>query len=169
MGKRVTDHKQLIIFRLGDEEFGVEISKVREVTKLPEITKLPNVPDYIEGVINLRGNVLPLINLHKCLGLKVAEKTSSTRVIVISSQNEGNVGIIVDFVSEVLHLDEKNIDSSSPVLGNRYIRGIAKINNRPIILLELRGILSAKKEGKLIKIKPFNQKLLLKRAGPKGN
>jgi len=165
----VTDQKQLIVFNLGNEEFGVEIKEVREIIRLPEITKLPNAAGHIEGIISLRGHVLPLVNLHRCLGLESLKKTDSARVIVVNLENGRNAGIMVDFVSEILNLDKEAIDPPPSLVGNKYIQGIVKINNRVIMLPKLREILPTEERRKLTKIKPFNQKLPLKRAGLKEN
>lgn len=163
----MTDQTQLIVFNLGNEEFGVEIKEVREIIRLPEITKLPNAAGHIEGIINLRGNLLSLVNLHRCLGLESTRKTSSARVIVVNLENGRKVGLMVDFVSEIINLDQEAINLPPSLVGNKYIQGMVKINNRIIMLLKLREILPTGERRKLTKTKPFNQKLPLKRAALK--
>ena len=82
--------KQLVVFNLGNEEFGTEIEQVQQIVRLPRITKFPNTPAHVEGIINLRDNILPIFDLHKCLGLESFKKSSSARVIVINSENGRN-------------------------------------------------------------------------------
>lgn len=163
----MSDQRQLIVFNLGNEEFGVEIKEVREIIRLPEITKFPQAAGHIEGIINLRGNLLSLVNLHRCLGLQSTKKRSSARVIVVNLENGRKAGIMVDFVSDIVNLDKEAIDPPPSLVGHKYIQGIVKINNRIIMLLKLREILPTEERKKLTEIKPFNQKLPLRRAGLK--
>lgn len=156
--------KQLVVFNLGNEEFGTEIEQVQQIVRLPRITKFPNTPAHVEGIINLRDNILPIFDLHKCLGLESFKKSSSARVIVINSENGRNVGIIVDSVSEIINLDQEAIDCPPSMVGKKYVKGIVKINNRLIMLLNIEEILTIEKKRRLIRTKPPERKLLLKRA-----
>lgn len=156
--------KQLVVFNLGNEEFGTEIKQVQQIIRLPRITKLPNTPAHIEGIINLRDNILPIFDLHKCFGLESFKKSGSVRVIVINSENGRNVGIIVDSVSEIINLDQEAIDCPPSIVGKKYLKGIVNFDNRLIMLLNIEEILTTEKKGRLIKTEPSERKLLLKRA-----
>ena len=103
------EERQLVVFRLHNEEFGVEITDVREIVKPRHITRLPHVADYIEGVTNLRGEVIPVICLRKRFGLEPQEETQDTRIIMLEINN-GLVGFIVDAVTETLRLPEEAIE-----------------------------------------------------------
>ncbi|HOD41867.1 MAG TPA: chemotaxis protein CheW, partial [Candidatus Wallbacteria bacterium] len=127
--KKGLKQQQLVSFRLGVEEYGVSIMKVQEIIRMQEITKVPQMPDFIEGIINLRGNVIPIIDLRKRFGLSCAEKTIDSRIVVVSVR-ERIVGIIVDGVSEVLRLSEEQIEPPPPAVstaGREYIKGVGKL------------------------------------------
>jgi purine-binding chemotaxis protein CheW len=136
---------QLVTFKLGSEEFGVDILKVQEIIKMMNVTKIPNAPAFIEGVINLRGKIIPIVDLRKRLGFKDQEFDKSTRVIVV--ELDGLVlGFIVDSVSEVLRIPEDTIEPPpSMVAGieSEYIEGVGKLDDRLLILLELKKIFSS--------------------------
>ncbi len=137
---------QLVVFDLASEHYGVDISDVREIMRMQNITKVPGAMSYVEGVINLRGKVLPVLDLRKRLGLKVAEQTEESRVVVVDIA-DGEVGVIVDAVTEVLRVQNASIDPPSSMVsqGNSdYLRGIAKLTDRLIILLDLNKLLSSK-------------------------
>jgi len=142
---------QLVVFDLASEHYGVDIADVREILRMQEITKVPGAEVYIEGVINLRGKVLPVLDLRKRLGLKIAELTDESRVVVID-RKEGEVGVIVDSVTEVLRVPNEAIVALSSMLqGNSdYLRGIAKLTDRLIILLDLNKLLSSKDDSAAI-------------------
>src|ERR1700733_6706772 len=130
---------QLVTFRLAGEELALPIKSVQEIIKLPDIIQVPNTPPYVDGIGNLRGGILPVINLRKRLGLESKERDDATRVVVI---NSGGVttGFVVDSVSEVMHV-EKNVleappETSSGIEG-QYLRGIAKIDNGKRLVLIL--------------------------------
>ncbi len=136
---------QLVTFKLGNEEFGVDILKVQEINKMMSITKIPNAPTFIEGVINLRGKIIPIVDLRKRLGFRDQEYDKSTRIIVV--ELDGLVlGFIVDSVSEVLRIPENTIEPPpSMVAGieSEYIEGVGKLDDRLLILLELKKIFSS--------------------------
>ncbi|KXG74675.1 chemotaxis protein CheW [Thermotalea metallivorans] len=102
--------RQYIIFQLGSEECGIDIMHVREITKLKETTKIPNVPDFIDGVINLRGSIIPLINLKKRFNLEETEVKKNSRIIIVTI-GEKQVGFIVDDASQVVTLKEEDIEN----------------------------------------------------------
>jgi purine-binding chemotaxis protein CheW len=136
---------QLVTFKLGSEEFGVDILKVQEINKMMNITKIPNAPAFIEGVINLRGKIIPIVDLRKRLGFKDQDYDKSTRIIVV--ELDGLVlGFIVDSVSEVLRIPENTIEPPpSMVAGieSEYIEGVGKLDDRLLILLELKKVFSS--------------------------
>lgn len=137
--------RQLVVFRLHNEEFGVEITEVREIVRLRHITRLPHVADYIEGVTNLRGEVIPVICLRKRFGLKPQENTQDTRIIILEIK-ESLVGFVVDAVTETLRLAESSIEpppSSIAGLRSDYLAGVGKLNDRLLILLEVDKILTS--------------------------
>jgi len=136
---------QLVTFKLGTEEFGVDILKVQEINKMMNITKIPNAPAFIEGVINLRGKIIPIVDLRKRFGFREQPYDKSTRIIVV--ELEGLVlGFIVDSVSEVLRIPENTIEPPpSMVAGieSEYIEGVGKLDDRLLILLELKKVFSS--------------------------
>ncbi len=136
---------QLVTFKLGAEEFGVDILKVQEINKMMSITKIPNAPAFIEGVINLRGKIIPIVDLRKRLGFRDQPYDKSTRIIFV--ELDGLVlGFIVDSVSEVLRIPGNTIEPPpSMVAGieSEYIEGVGKLDERLLILLELKKIFSS--------------------------
>lgn len=135
---------QLVSFKLGDSEFGVDILKVQEINKMMELTVVPNTPAFIEGVVNLRGRIIPVLNLRARLGLPVREYDSETRIIVVEIEDK-TIGFVVDAVKEVLRIP-KSITEAPPDIvsgiGSDYITAIGKLEDRLLILLDLTKILS---------------------------
>ncbi len=137
------DEMQLVIFKLGREEYGVSILQVQEIKRITEITRVPHTPDYIKGVINLRGSVLPVIDLKKRLNLPQQASTEDTRIIIVKV-DELSIGMVVDAVSEVLTISQQNIDSPEVVAGSvsaNYLSGVGKLEDRLLILLNLEAII----------------------------
>ena len=139
---------QLVVFELGDESYGVDISRVQDINRMQEITEIPHAPESVVGVINLRGRVIPVIDLRKRFGLPEAVHTKDTRIVVVHL--EGNlIGVIVDAVSQVLRIPADIVEPPSPVLAgvdSRYLRGIAKLDDRLVILLDLDFVLSRREQ-----------------------
>lgn len=138
------NERQLVIFDLADESYGVNIETVREIIRLQAITYVPNTPDFIEGVINLRGSVNVVVDLRKRFGLAVSAETNETRIVVVDIDGE-NIGFIVDGVSEVLRVGQDAIEPTSALMTTEdsyYIEGIAKLGDRLLILLDLEKVLS---------------------------
>lgn len=130
---------QVVAFKLAEEEYAVDILNVQEIIRILEITRVPKSPFFIEGVINLRGNVIPVIDLRKRLGLTERTNTENTRII-ITKLDEITVGMVVDSVSEVLRLATASIEPPPSMLSNvdiDFIEGVGKIDERLIILLNL--------------------------------
>ncbi|MEG2004708.1 MAG: chemotaxis protein CheW [Bilophila sp.] len=135
---------QLVTFKLGDEEFGVDILKVQEIIRMLPITRVPNAPNFVEGVINLRGKVIPVIDMRKRFGLDTTPHDSQTRIEVMDLQGQ-IVGFVVDAVSEVLRIKESTVEPPPPVvagIGSEYMRGVGKLEDRLLILLDLDKLLS---------------------------
>ena len=130
---------QLVTFKLGNEEFALDILKVQEINRVVEITKVPKAPDFVEGVINLRGRVIPIVDIRKKFHLNIKEATKETRIIVVNIMNK-TIGLIVDSVSEVLRINSSTIQPPPPLiagLDSDYIKGVGKLDERLIILLDI--------------------------------
>ncbi|SDF93533.1 chemotaxis protein CheW [Desulfovibrio legallii] len=135
---------QLVTFHIGDEEFGVDILSVQEIIRPMQITMVPHAANYIEGVINLRGKVIPVINMRTRFNLPPVERDSRTRIVVMEF-NQKIVGFLVDGVSEVLRIPASTVEPAPPVvcgIGSEYIRGVGKLDDRLLILLDLDTLLS---------------------------
>ena len=136
---------QLVTFSIGEEEFGVDILKVQEIIRTMEITKVPRAQDFVEGVINLRGKVIPIIDLRRRFGLDSKAHDKHTRIIVIEINNM-IVGFVVDSVSEVLRIPAGTVEPPPPVVAgveSEYINGVGKLHDRLLILLDLDKLLSS--------------------------
>lgn len=136
--------EQLVTFGLGSEEFGVDIMLVQEIIRIPPITRVPKAPSFVEGVINLRGNVIPVVSLRNRFGMEPAEETDLSRIIVLEVDSKV-FGIRVDAVTEVLRLEDDAIEPPPSVamgVDSHYIRGVGKIGDRLLILLDLEHIMS---------------------------
>lgn len=134
---------QLVSFRLGQEEYGVEITKVQEIILMGEITKVPQTPEYIKGLINLRSSVIPIVDLRLRFGLPPQDTTDETRIMVVNVRGK-TIGIIVDAVSEVLRINKDQIAPPPPTvagLGREYLTGLVKLDKRLLILLDIERIL----------------------------
>ncbi len=138
-----------LTFTLINEEFGIRVLKVREIMGLQEITAVPQTPAHVKGVINLRGRVVPVIDLRLKFGLPAAEYSQRTCIIVTQIQGESGplmMGIVVDGVSEVLNLSDQEIEDTPDFgedIGNRYLLGMAKVKGKVKILLDIDKVLSA--------------------------
>ena len=142
---------QLILFDLGNSLYGIEISKVSEINRLEEITVLPKAPAFIEGVINLRGNVVPVIDLRKRFGMNLIERTKRNKIIVVLL-GKRLFGIIVDGVHEVISISKDQIEPTLPTtsgLKAEFINAIGKYMDKLIIILEIENIIQSKEEIKL--------------------
>ncbi len=136
---------QLVSFKIGGEEFGVDILTVQEINRMLQITTVPNTSDFIEGVINLRGKVIPVVDLRAKFGMPKKEHDKNTRIVVVELSNK-TVGFIVDEVSEVLRIP-KSITEAPPEMvsgiNSEFITAVGKLEDRLIILLELEKTLAA--------------------------
>jgi purine-binding chemotaxis protein CheW len=138
------DDQQLVVFELAEQSYAVDISAVNTIIRMQQITRVPEAPHFVEGVINLRGSILPVIDLRKRFALASGEVTKSSRIMIVEA--DGTViGMVVDAVTETLKLPLSSIEPPSSVItdaGSGYVNGVGKLNNRLILLLDLAGILS---------------------------
>ena len=145
---------QLVTFHIANEEFAVDILNIQGINRMVEITKVPNAPEFGEGIINLRGRVIPLICLRKRLGMPEREYDKATRFIVVE-MNSRVIGFIVDSVSEVLRISSSITEHTPPMVSSidsEFITGIAKLNDRLLILLDLERVLTYSQQKELDKI-----------------
>jgi len=139
---------QVVAFKLRDEEYGVSILNVQEIRNLTDITRVPFAADFIKGVINLRGSVLPVIDLKKRLGLEQTPYTDKTRIVTVTV-DDVYVGMLVDAVTEVLMIDNKQpLDQRTNKEGSRFLSGIGNMDGRLIIMLNLEEIVGIPKDAK---------------------
>ncbi len=137
------DVVQVVAFQLGQEEYAVDILNVQEIVRLLNITRVPRSPEYIDGVVNLRGNIIPVINLHKKFQIGMSGDSDDKRIVVFQF-DDVKAGILVDKVSEVLYLSNSNIEETARVYNSinaELIKGVAKVGDRLLILLDLQKLL----------------------------
>ncbi len=142
-GKGSQDTIQYIVVRLGQEQYGIDIRYIDNIVRMQSITRVPKVPEYLKGVINLRGEVIPVMSIRLKMGLPVDEITRTTRIIILKLDQQGNVGILVDEVREVVTLSTDNIDKMSYDSREdkaNFITGVGKHNGELISLLDLNSI-----------------------------
>jgi purine-binding chemotaxis protein CheW len=142
---------KLVSFILAEEEFGLDIQSVQEINRMVDITHVPNSPDFVSGVINLRGKVIPIINLRKRFGFSPKESDKNTRIIVVELSGMV-VGFVVDAVREVIQIPKSITEPPPPIvagIGSEFITAITKLKNRLLILLDLERILREKEKQQL--------------------
>ncbi|MNW23593.1 Chemotaxis protein CheW [compost metagenome] len=136
---------KVIVFKLGNEEYGIEVDKVQSIERMVPITRVPKTYTFVKGVFNMRGVVIPVIDLRGRFGLPEAEYTDQTRIVIVAV-NEMQVGFIVDSANDVIDLNTDSIETPPEVVGGvkaRYLRGVAKINeDRLLIMLNLAEVLN---------------------------
>jgi purine-binding chemotaxis protein CheW len=140
----VVDSFQIVTFKIGNEEYGIDILKVQEIQKVPKVLKLPFSQDHILGVIDLRGKVIPVVDLGKKFGI-IADVSKSNRIVVVDV-NGKKIGLAIDAVSNVLRVDSNSIDPPPPVvkgISSKYVVGIAKQKSGFIVVLDINQIFSA--------------------------
>jgi purine-binding chemotaxis protein CheW len=136
--------KQFVVFKVGDQEFGADIHKVSIIEKPMSAARVPTTPKYIKGVINLRGEIIPIMSMRLKFDLPEIEETEDTRVIIFKF-NEITLGILVDLVDEVISVSENDIESVTSITNDRsldYIIGIAKVDGRIITLLNIEKLIT---------------------------
>ena len=137
-----TGSMQLVSFRLAEEEYGIEITKIREIILMGEITRIPQTPHYVKGLINLRSTVIPVIDLRARFELPENELTDNSRIMVLNV-GDTTIGTIVDEVSEVLRVSHNDISPTPPTvagLGREYLTGLVKLEDQLLILLDIEKI-----------------------------
>ncbi|PKM54969.1 Chemotaxis protein CheW [Petrocella atlantisensis] len=130
---------QQVVFRLDKEEYGLNIMKVNGIEKYQEVVKVPNAPEYIEGMINLRGEVLPIFSLRKKFNLTDKPHDDDTKIIVVNT-NGIKVGFVVDSVEEILQIEEEVIEVAPAIvagINRKYIKSVAKVDQRMIVLIDI--------------------------------
>lgn len=135
---------QLVTFTISSEEFGLDILKVQEIIRTMEITRVPRAPEFVEGVINLRGKVIPIVDLRARFGMESKSHDSHTRIIVVEV-NSLIVGFVVDSVSEVLRIQSNTVEPPPPIVSgidSEYINGVGKLDDRLLILIDINKLLS---------------------------
>lgn len=143
--------QQLVVFELANEFYGINIALVESIIKVQAITQLPQTPNYVKGVTNLRGSVLPVIDLRTRFALETKEDTRQTRIIIVT-MGTVKVGVVVDGVSEVLRISDESIEPLPPLVNSvdsAFLKGIVRLENRLIILLELSKVLNLEEQKSL--------------------
>jgi purine-binding chemotaxis protein CheW len=133
------DSMQLVSFKLSDETYGIEITKIREIILVGQITRVPETPHYIKGLINLRSSVIPVIDLRSRFSLSENELTQDSRIMVLNVGRR-TIGIVVDSVNEVLRVSQEQISPAPPTvasLGNQYMTGLVRLEEQLLILLDV--------------------------------
>jgi len=147
MARQLLDEEQLVTFRIDSEEYGVKIANVQEINRMTEVTKIPRAPYYIDGIVNLRGNVIPVLDLRKLFNLPDKQVTDATRIIIVD-YNGKRTGIVADAVSEVLRFEKTLIEPPPDVLSNGidsdYVGGVGKLDGgkRMILILDISKVMS---------------------------
>jgi purine-binding chemotaxis protein CheW len=146
--------RQLVVFDLNEEAYGVDIGAVREIIRMQEITRVPRAPRFIEGVINLRGKVIPVVDLRQRFSMPETERTEEHRIVVVDVMGQ-DIGIVVDAVTEVSRVSEASIEPPSSVITTEdsdYLTGIVKTDSKLIILLDITKVMSADEADKLVEV-----------------
>ncbi|HZS11037.1 MAG TPA: chemotaxis protein CheW [Nitrospirales bacterium] len=140
----LADGNQYVTCRIGLEEFAIDILCVQEINRLVEITKVPKAPPFVEGVINLRGRIIPVLDLRRRFGLSGIDRTVRSRIVVVTVQGKA-VGLLVDMVSEVLRVPQSMIEPP-PAFGNtpgsEFVQGVARLEERLLIVLDLSRVMA---------------------------
>ncbi|MEI0531850.1 chemotaxis protein CheW [Brachyspira pilosicoli] len=133
----------LVTFKLGNNEYAIDIMQAKEIIKMEKITLIPNAPDYVEGVINLRGNIIPIVDLKKRFNLEENEGEKNTGIIIVKI-DDVDMGIIIDAISKVVSISTSNIQPPPPMLsgiGQKYIKGVAKLEDKLLVVLDLEKLI----------------------------
>ncbi|MFI5358714.1 MAG: chemotaxis protein CheW [Halanaerobiales bacterium] len=150
------EEKQFIVFTVGEERFGVDVNQIKQVIPVMETTFIPNSPSFVKGVINLRGDIIPVIDLAEKLSLKRSQvEEEKKRIIIVELDEISNMGMLVDTVTEMIRIDAREITDASEIVKavhSDYLQGVAKINNQLLILLNLNKVLTTEELIELEKI-----------------
>ncbi|MCX7745624.1 MAG: chemotaxis protein CheW [Clostridia bacterium] len=137
-------NRQIVVFKINEEDFGIEITQVKEIIRPLEIYKVPNMPDFIEGLINLREKVYTVFNLRRKFNLPSKEFDDNTKIIIVNADTS-TVGFIVDEVNEIIWIDEESIESPPETIraaNKKYLSSVAKTGSKAILLLDLNLLVS---------------------------
>lgn len=149
--EKTTEELQIVVFALDNSYYGVHILQVQEIIKMTEITKLPNTPDFIEGIVNLRGKIIPVMDLRKKFKLSAVQSDANWKILILKI-NEMQFGVMVDNISEVEKIPVSIIETPPKIVSgvkSDYISGIAKTQKRLLILLDIAKILSDEEQDAL--------------------
>lgn len=147
--------KQYVIFELEREEYGADVMHIQEISEYIKCAEVPNSPDFIEGIINYRGNIVPVINLHNKFNFKPIVITGDTRIIIFGLDDK-QIGLLVDNASQVLTINDNDIEEPPDIIigsGQKFVGGIGKIQNGIVIILDLENILSEEEKRELEQIR----------------
>jgi purine-binding chemotaxis protein CheW len=142
--KVAAEEKQLVVFNLGQEVYAVEIAMVKEIIQMQAVTRVPGTPPSVEGVINLRGSVIPIVDLRKRFKLPRVDRDKDTRVVIVSCKGQ-EVGVVVDSVAQVLRVPTESIEATTNLFSDdklNHIRAIVKLKNQLVILLDMDQVLT---------------------------
>ncbi|NLD27757.1 MAG: purine-binding chemotaxis protein CheW [Myxococcales bacterium] len=150
--KSVSEELQLVVFRLADEEFALDISQVREIIRMQEITPMPKAPDFITGVLNLRGQIVAVMDLAQRFAIKNSLRTDIARIIIVEV-GDSKIGLIVDEVPEVIRMPLNDMEPTPAMIESKvhaeFIKGVGKFQDRLIIVLDAGSILSKEESAHL--------------------
>ena len=137
---------QYIVIKIGEEQYGIDISFIDNIVRMQSITRVPHVQPYFAGVINIRGEVVPVMSIRLKMGLEADEHTDKTRIIIVKAESNAPIGLIVDEVKEVVTLDERSIDEviRDSKVDETFINGIGKNGETLISLLDLNAVINEK-------------------------
>jgi len=145
--------RQLVVFSVNNEEFGVDVSQVNIIERRMDIFKVPNTPEFVEGLVNLRGKVYTVFNMRKRFGLPAKDFDDNTKIIMVNT-GSAIVGLIVDGVNEIIKVEDQDIEAAPAVLEDikrKFLNSIAKVDNRIIMLLNLETILTMEEPAKAVR------------------
>jgi len=145
---------QFVVFMLGDEKYGVDILNVSTISEYLEVTKVPDAPVYVEGIINLRGDIIPVINLKKRFNIAEKEISDETRIIIYSIEGVA-IGFLVDEASQVMRINDEDVEPTPAILrgsDREYISGVGKQDGKIIIILDFAKILSESERAEITKL-----------------
>lgn len=149
--------KKVIVFRLEDQEYATVIQNVRSIERMQEITRIPNVPNFIKGVINMRGEVTPIIDLKERLSIGTMNETNETRILIVE-MNGIQTGLIVDAATDVIDIDASVVESAANIMNGvneLFIEGVAKLENRFLLLLNVEKVLNKQEINELQELNKF--------------
>lgn len=153
----MSEEIKVIVFSLGNEEYGVEVEKVKTIERVQHLTRVPRTPVFVKGVMNLRGVVVPVIDLRGRFGLEESAYTDSTRIIVVAV-NELEVGMLVDSANDVIDVNTDTISDPPEIVGGikaKYLRGVARVSDtRLLVLLNLREVLN---KGEIVQLEQIEE------------